>query len=100
MSCGKCHHLKELFRIRLPSDFKQALKIIRDSLKADVLKLSYYWPKDKAFIEMPPFEKEDWGDYILYYFECSTCNQLFEFSVETYHGSGGILKPVDAVKAN
>ena len=47
---------------------------------------------------MPEFENLLSVDYlpdsILYYFRCSGCKLLFEFSVNTYHGSGGEWRPV------
>jgi len=33
-------------------------------------------------------------DIISHYFRCSACRLLFEFSVNTYHGSGGEWRPV------
>jgi len=92
--CNKCCHMKTFFKIRDPSDFNKVVEVIRDNLKDGTLKHSTYWPEEKILIEMPPFEKENWGDLVLYYFECSTCNQLFQLSVEMYHGSGGSWQPI------
>lgn len=33
-------------------------------------------------------------DIILHYFRCTACKLLFQFAVNTYHGSGGEWKPV------
>ena len=93
--CDKCCHLKTWFRIREPWDFDKVIQVIRENLKNGTLKHSDYWPEGKVLMEMPPFEKEDWSDSVLYYFECSTCNQLFKLWVEMYHGRGGSWQPID-----
>jgi hypothetical protein len=82
------------FRIIEPFDFNKVIEVIRDNLKNGTLKHSNYWPEGQVFFKMPPFEEEDWGDSVLYYFECSTCGQLFELSVEMYHGRGGRWQPI------
>ena len=92
--CKKCFHINNCFRIRCPSDFTKAVKVVHDNLKDGIIKQSTYWPQEKSLMEMPPFEKEEWGDFILYYFECSDCNQLFQLSVEMYHGGGGSWQPI------
>ena len=33
-------------------------------------------------------------DIVLHYFRCSACSLLFEFAVNTFHGSGGEWRPV------
>lgn len=37
---------------------------------------------------------ETWPDIVLHYFRCNRCQLLFEFAVNTYHGSGGDWRPV------
>jgi hypothetical protein len=93
--CDKCRSMKTCFRIREPSDFNRVLEVIRDKLNDGTLKHSSYWPEGKMFIQMPPFEKEEWGDFVLYYFECSTCKQVFQLSAEMYHGHGGNWQPIN-----
>ena len=93
--CEKCSNMKTRVRIRGLSDFDRVIGIVRESLKEGVIRHSAYWPEGKVLMEMPPFEKEDWGDFVLYYFECSACNQRFKLSVEMYHGSGGSWQAIN-----
>ena len=52
-------------------------------------------------LEEPPKEDfaalmtaDTWPDIILHHFRCTSCQLMFRFAVNTYHGSGGEWEPI------
>jgi hypothetical protein len=90
--CPSCKDLNIEFRIKLPSDLRKAIAVARDNL-ADCTIADVTFSDGKPFEELVSSGK--WEDILLYHFQCNTCEQRFELSAETYHGSGGWWKPVD-----
>ena len=76
----------------------KAIRVIRGNLSDKSIEATDYWPQGVLAVQQPTFNQlpDDgpWPDYICYYFRCPTCHRIFEFSVETYHGSGGHWKPI------
>ena len=93
--CPSCKDLNTEFQIKLPSDLRKAIAVTRDNLAdgtiSDVTTHGFY----KSFDELISLGK--WDDVLLYHFKCNTCGQLFALSAETYHGSGGVWKPIDKI---
>jgi hypothetical protein len=91
-----CPSYKDLnieFKIRFPTDLRQAIAVTRDNLADGTISEVTTGGNCKPFDELVSSGK--WDDVLLYHFKCNTCAQLFELSAETYHGRGGWWKPVD-----
>jgi len=111
-SCERCVDLRQVARIgnkrRLHMAHRVVMGNIADNTIREVENPSKAQRaaivKDLFGVEhdpdppMPPFEKllkqKYLPDIIHYYFRCSACNLLFEFFVDTYHGSGGEWRPI------
>ena len=93
--CSSCKDLNSEFQIKLPSDLKQAIAVTRDKLADGTISDVTKDGDCKPFDELVSSGK--WDDVLLYHFKCNTCGQLFELSAETYHGSGGVWKPIDKI---
>ena len=90
--CPSCKDLNTEFRIKHPSDLKQAVAVTRDNLADGTISNVTADGDCKPFDELVSSGK--WDDVLLYRFKCNTCGQMFELSAETYHGAGGWWKPV------
>ena len=97
--CEKCRDLCEVVEIKYPLYLRNALHVIRDNLKDNTIVESTYFPEGRIKLDTVPFmellEDGPWSDVIEYFFECTSCRQLFYFCVDTYHGGAGCFKPVD-----
>jgi hypothetical protein len=89
--CPSCKDLNVEYKVKLPSDLRKAIAVARDNL-ADGMISDVTTGHGRLFDELTTSGK--WDDVLLYHFQCNTCGQKFELSVETYHGSGGWWKPV------
>jgi len=95
--CPACKDLNTEFKIKLPSDLRQAIAVTCDNLTDGTISDVTTAEDCKPFDELVSSGK--WDDVLLYNFRCNTCSQLFELSAETYHGSGGWWKPVNNRRA-
>jgi len=99
VSCNQCEDLDLTWEIRSPGELAKAIRVARANLKDGTIVESSYWPKGIIKTENEPFsnikESGPFEDIIQYYFECPKCCQLYSFSCETYHGSGGEWAPVN-----
>jgi hypothetical protein len=91
--CPSCKDINIEFRIKVPSDLRQAIAVTRDNLADGTISDATTGADDKPFRELSSSGK--WDDVLHYRFQCNSCGQLFELHAETYHGSGGWWKPVE-----
>lgn len=89
--CPSCKDLNIEFRIKVPSDLRQAIAVTRDNLADGTISDVTTGGDCKPFDELVSSGK--WEDVLRYHFRCNTCGQKFELYAETYHGSGGWWKP-------
>ena len=97
-----CNHCKEVIiesSIRSPDQFEQALRIVRANIADGTIAQSNYWPAGVIKVCDTPFEQVNGHgpyseDIYIYYFECPNCKQIFKLSCNTYHGSGGVWRPL------
>jgi hypothetical protein len=80
-----------VFKIEMPGDLKQAIKVIADNLADGTI--VEYEENPMGQSTSVPFKElvagEPWDDIVEYYFKCPKCNQCYCLSAETYHGGGG-----------
>jgi hypothetical protein len=85
-------------KIRTSGEVAKAIGVVKDNLKDATIVENSYWPDSFVRVANPPIlevpEKGPWPDVMIYYFQCPRCSQMFRFSAETYHGSGGEWKPI------
>ena len=97
--CSHCQEVNKVVEISSPNSFAKVLRVIRGNLTDGTIVESSYWPQGTIKTCSTPFSEvtakgpyqEDIFDY---YFECPACEQLFELTCNTYHGSGGKWLPV------
>ena len=97
--CDHCREVCQSFKIALPRDLTNAIRVVKDNIADGTILESDYWPSKHIKLDLAPFsavnEKGPWDDYLEYYFECPRCRQLFRLFAETYHGSEGGWEPVE-----
>jgi hypothetical protein len=92
--CERCSNLNTVFRIKLPEELKQAIRIAKENVANETISVveneTNHWSQ--------PFNQltasGGWDDIVSYVFVCNSCGQRFQLSAETYHGSGGEWKPL------
>jgi len=95
MSCDRCQELSVEYRIAVPSDLRQAIKIIGESIADGTLQEVQLAPKPYCSVPFQDLANGGaWDDVVSYDFQCHHCGQLFHLGAETYHGSGGSWHPV------
>lgn len=97
--CKHCGDVCQVYKIVSPSDLKKAIRVAQDNIADGIVIESDFWPQQNLKISHEPFSgiqvNGPYDDFLIYYFECPECKQLFQLSAETYHGSGGSWKPID-----
>jgi len=97
--CKHCGDVCQVYKIVSPSDLKKAIRVVQDNIADGIVIESDFWPQQNLKISHEPFSgiqvNGPYDDFLIYYFECPECKQLFQLSAETYHGSGGLWKPID-----
>ena len=97
--CKHCIKVCQVFKISLPADLKNAIRVVQANISDGTIIESDFWPDQHPKTSTELFSKVQvegpWDDVLIYYFECPKCKQLFRLGAETYHGSGGSWKPVD-----
>lgn len=93
--CPNCKDLNTVYRIRLPHELKQALRIAKQNVADNTISVV----ENESGLYCQPFndvsDSGEWeGDVVHYVFKCNICGKKFELSAETYHGSGGKWKPI------
>jgi hypothetical protein len=78
--CPKCEDFNAACEIRSPAHFEQILAELHAAVAASVL-----------LIERGTLDRADHIDCQL---ACASCRQAFELTCETYHGRGGLWRPV------
>lgn len=95
MSCRKCADLCVEYRIRLPSELRRAIEIARENIADGTI--AEVAIADVSSRPTEPFSSVStdgpWSDVLNYKFRCTSCDEVFELSAETYHGSGGAWRP-------
>ena len=91
MPCEQCVDLCKSFRISLPDELRQVLRVAHDFVERGILEPL---PQDSPFTD--PYEKVSpdgpWDDLVYLRFKCLHCQRTFQLSCDTYHG-GGHWKP-------
>ena len=94
MSCDKCKDLNTVFRINMPGDLKQAIRIAKQNVADGTISVV----DNETGQWSMPFEQlsqNGWDDLVYFVFSCTLCGQKFLLSAETYHGAGGEWKPLN-----
>jgi len=83
--CPNCIGFGERIRINTPYEYFDIIKQIKEVIAQGTIKLvDGTCPLD----EISP-NKLWTEDRITHIFQCTACDQSFQLSVDTYHGSGG-----------
>ena len=91
--CEKCKDLNTIFRISMPGDLKQAIRVAKDNVADGTISVI----ENAEKISQPFFQLSEsgtWDDIVHYEFKCNSCGQKFHLVAETYHGTGGEWKPI------
>lgn len=95
--CSNCEQIGEETKINLPSDLQNVLKGLNQLIDENKI-VENSFESSRALIGQPPFSEINpegtYPDVMIYYFDCQKCKNVFELSVETYHGEGGSIKIV------
>lgn len=95
MSCERCKDLCVEFRIRSSSELRKAISVadanLRDGTIVEVPTLAPLEASGASFASV--VAGTTWDDFLAYSFKCIHCDEVFELSAETYHGSGGAWRP-------
>jgi len=88
MACEKCADLCLEYEIPSPKELHKAFAVARDNIADDTIQLASgsesYWSFAKALAENGPWP----DDRLFCQFACRSCGELFNLSVDTYHGNG------------
>jgi hypothetical protein len=90
MSCDKCQSLCIVVEILKPADYRTLIRVLIERIDRNELRIVHG-------VALAPLLMEDsvWPDDIISHsFQCVTCGQKFELSVDTYHGIGGSWQTV------
>ena len=80
--CDRCREFCHPFRIESAADLKRLIRILQEQAIA---------PRLMKIIS----GSLEWEDMMQCVLECNACTQKIELSCETYHGSGGWIKPIN-----
>jgi len=110
--CESCHDLRQIVPIGNMRQLHKTHRVVMGNINdGTIFEVEHPTKAERAAIVKnllgvhqdpdPPaedfatlLESDGLPDIILHYFRCSACNLLFEYSVNTYHGSGGEWRPV------
>ena len=93
MPCERCRLLPQRLPIDLPQDMKRVIDLARAAVDSGALEEVTHFAdgrplfRDMDFLDLP--SDGPWPDIVCHYFRCTGCGGQFEFSANTYHGSGG-----------
>jgi hypothetical protein len=87
MSCPQCEDLANRFDIRSPAELKRALTIAKSAVATGTIQEVAVREGGEPFSALSP--DGPWDDIVSHRFQCRHCEQRFELTAETYHGSGG-----------
>jgi hypothetical protein len=93
--CSQCEGYSDKIRVNTPYEFLELISQLKTLVSRGVFLVSGNCDLNSI--------KEDkvWPqDNIILRFECSRCKQIFNFDVETYHGSGGYWLPEEECSLN
>ena len=94
MSCDRCKELNVEYRITTPTDLRQAIRMVGESVADGTLR--EIDAGSNAYCSIPFSDLVNgagWDDFVSYDFQCCHCGQGFHLGAETYHGSGGAWRP-------
>jgi hypothetical protein len=94
MSCIQCQSINKI--IKKPKDLTEAILLAKSKLEDGTLRYLGEGSYGSPFSQIE--SGKGWSDIVNNYFTCNSCEQIFNLSAETYHGSGGELTAVDSVK--
>lgn len=86
MSCTRCDDLCQQVQIRTPAELERSVRIANSAIDAGII---VDVSRGVMATPMTDLLKPGWPDIVSADFRCTTCEQLFHLSCETYHGSGG-----------
>lgn len=94
MTCAQCEQAVRSKRIKHPNDLSQVIRSAAAAVEAGSLLYEGFgaWGDPLRSIA----HGGGWGDFVNNYFSCSSCGQWFNLHAETYHGSGGVFKAIEA----
>ena len=91
--CTSCRDLQGTVEVRTPVELAEIIRTTQQYVRQGTIVESDWWPANEIALNRTPFlsvsDKGPWVDVLIYYFECSACQQLFQLSAESYHGAGG-----------
>lgn len=90
MPCDRCRELSVEYRIVVPGDLREALRIIGANIADGTLRAvhSTLDPQGSTSFE-DVMDRSARDDIVSRNFQCCHCGQRFHLGVETYHGGGG-----------
>jgi hypothetical protein len=95
--CLRCRELCTVVPIESATAMENLLKVVLDNVADGTIVEVDYWPDGQVRFSQRPFSTirptGPWPDVLLYYFSCPDCGQMFELSVESFHGFGGSWSP-------
>jgi hypothetical protein len=97
MPCDKCRELYVRFAITYPGELRKAIRIASQNCADGTLVERVFAPQlgnGASFMEIAA--GGNWGDFVDFRFECTSCGEKYRLLAETYHGSGGCWEPEGA----
>jgi hypothetical protein len=89
-TCNRCSDLQRELVVESPGQLRDLVRLVQKHLAEGTLEERQ---SQEAFGSTAPFnsvpEEGPWPDYLLYTFQCTSCDSRFRLETETYHGAGG-----------
>jgi hypothetical protein len=89
-TCGRCSDLQREVVIDSPGKLRDLIRVVQKRLAEGALEERR---SQEPFASSAPFnsvpKEGPWPDYLLYTFQCTSCDSRFRLESETYHGAGG-----------
>jgi len=97
MKCSQCSTVDGQWLARGPADLAALVGVVRTAVAEGVLIVAST-PAKLALAGQPSFAELEldrpWQDVLQYLFECASCGRQYELSIDTYHGSGAVWRPI------
>ncbi len=95
--CSNCEQIGIEAKINFPSALQNVLKGLFQLISENKITENGF-ESSRALIGQPKFSEikaeGPYPDVMDYFFDCNNCKNVFELTVETYHGAGGTIKIV------
>ena len=99
MSGCRCSSVNVQMLARGPEDLAAVVAQVRAAVADGALRAAAM-PANLAIAGQPVLAALDleqpWPDVLQYRFECPDCGRQYELSVDSYHGSGAVWRPLRA----